>query len=180
MKRILAVLGVTAVMGTFSVIGASSASADCGWPSCNPAYISGKVAPWILPPGGNWGQQYVAFSSNIYYPTLETWASFSGNSNTQWWGCCPWNANSVTLSDSFMVSGIAVSVSLPPSVGFSGSGSNASYSTTNSNNWINSHQYSGVDFNAFDLYSVGQNTCSSMQFSWKGFYTCTGSHWVLI
>lgn len=180
MKRFLAAVGLAAMLGALVVVEAVPASADCGWPYCNPAQIAGSVYPTITPPNGSSGTEYVHFASNVYYPSLETWASFSGNSTTQWWGCCPWNANTVELTDQFMVSGLGVSVSVPPSIGLSGSGSSATYSTTNYNVWLNSHSYSGIDFNAFDIYQVGQNTCGNMQFSWAWFNHCTGSHWVLI
>lgn len=175
---VVSLLMTTAAIGFF---GTASASADCGWPSCNPASLSANQYFLEYPPNGAADDTQVDFSSSIAYPTNETWVSYSGSSDANWLGCCPWNPDSNTLTDSWFVSGIVVSVNLsvPPGIGFSGSGGGPiSYSTNTGQNWQNHHNFSGVEFDAADIFSVGENACSDMQFSYDGEHHCTSNHWV--
>ncbi len=134
------------------------------------------------PPNGSSGYANVNWSSSIAYPTFEQWVIFSGSSNGNWLGCCPWNPDSNTLTDDWFASGIAVSVSIswPPGVGFSGSGGSASYTSNTGANWRNHHNFSGIQFDAFDITSVGENACTDMHFSYDNEYHCTTNHWVYV
>ena len=177
MRKVSLILAIVAAM-SLGALSAVPASADCGWPNCNPANMSGADYSTGYPPNGSPDTIYTAFSSSIAYPFFETWVSFSGTSDDGWWGCCPWNPDSNTLSDNWGANGIAVNVviSWPPGVGFSGSGGSAGYSTNSGANWLNHHNYSNIQFQAADIWSVTQNACSSMQFSWDSEYHCTWTH----
>ncbi len=180
LSLVVSVLMTTALIGLGTAV---TASADCGWPSCNPARMSANQYFREYPPNGYAANAQIAFNSSIAYPTYETWVSYSGTSDSNWLGCCPWNPDSNQLSDSWFVSGIAVSVyiSWPPGIGFSGSGGGPSTYTTNTGaNWRNHHNFSGIQFDGFDITSVGENACSDLHFSYDGEYHCTSNHWVYV
>lgn len=142
----------------------------CGWPSCNPASLGNTYTKTITPPGGSAGPITVHFSSSDPYRVPETHVTFNGNSYAKWLGCCPYNATKVTLTDHFHVDGINVSVSLPPGVGFSGSGSDAYFTNSVTNNWAIYHNFSNLYFGCLDCVGIGEDSTATFQFG-NYFYT---------
>jgi len=88
-------------------------------------------------------------------------ATFTGDGYTKgyWWGSDPYNADRITLTSKVVVSGISVTISVPPSAGFSVSGNTATYSGSWDNVWWAAHYYDNlvaesyvalVDFDQYD------------------------------
>jgi hypothetical protein len=138
---------------------------------------------WESPPGGVPWYSEVVWASNASTNFWSTWLSFSGESHAYWWGAHPWCANRIELNDNFKVSGVAVSVSYPPSAGFSGSGDQANFDTANAvcNNTFDQvqHNYSGVEFVAWDISTMTQTDCGTFTFSYQANRRCvSGWDWV--
>lgn len=136
----------------------------CGWPNCNPASLSASYTKTITPPGGSSGPIKVYFSSSDPYTIPETRVTFNGSSYAKWLGSTPYNATKVTDTDTWKASGIAVSISLPPGIGFSGSGDTATWTTSVSNNWQINHYFNNVQFNAFDIWAIDEYVSGTFQF----------------
>lgn len=184
MRRTLCgLLGVASTTLLLGVLSSPAVSAsDCGFPGCDPGHMSATAYPKAYPPNGSPGTIYIAFSSSVSYDWWwNQWATFSGSSDDGWWGCCPWNPTNNRLTDAWWASGIAVSASIPAGVGFSGQGAgSASYTTDVGGYWRAHHNFSGIQFNAMDLFNVSENVCEDMQFSYDGEYHCTTNHSILV
>jgi hypothetical protein len=131
----------------------------------------------ITPPGGSNAAIQAYGHSYVQVPFFETSANYTNDTSTvQWLGGTPFNATSVTHTDYWTNDGIAISVSVswPPGIGFSGSGSSASWATTVNNTWRTTHDWDSVYFSAFDIYRVHFNVTGSFQFG-SSFYGITGS-----
>lgn len=131
----------------------------------------------ITPPGGSTAAIQAYGHTYVQVPFFETSANYTNNTSTvQWLGATPFNATSVTHTDSWTNDGVAISVSIswPPGIGFSGSGSSASWATTVSNTWRTTHDWDSVYFSAFDIYRVHFNVTGAFQFG-SSFYGVTGS-----
>ncbi len=168
-RRWLLVLG-SACSLLFGLLGASPVSAGCGWPSCNPAQLSGSDAQIITPPGGKQGDITVSFTSSDPYRVPETRVTFAGSSKAQWLGSVPFNATTVTLIDSWHVDAIAPSVGYPSGIGITGSGGDASWSDPNNNTWHVTHNFSGIQFNAIDIVGISETATGRFKFgttSWS-------------
>jgi hypothetical protein len=148
--------------------GVGTAAAGCGWPSCNPARLANTYSKTITPPGGRAGTITVHFQSTEAYPGLETWVTFSGTSYGKWLGSTPFNASKVTLTDHMHVDGISVNVSYPP--GFTGSGSDVSFTNSVSNNWQVNHSFDNIHFTCFACFGIAEDATATFQFG-SSFYT---------
>lgn len=138
--------------------------------------LSGSNSIWTCPPGGSCSNTGAWFSTTV---TADSgwWSgtmSFSpGNSQAAWWGCCPWNATTMYLSDSWSVSGLSVSVtiSMPPGLGLSGSGSNASWSSSVNNVWLIDHGFNGIQFSGIVVCCPSESATATSQFG--GYFRST-------
>jgi hypothetical protein len=149
----------------------------------SPGYINVSKYFYETPPGGTPWYTEVRWASNAQTNFVSTWLSFSGESHAFWWGDNPWCATGIQLTDTFRVSGVAVSVSFPLSGGISGSGDRIDFTTSNAfcNAWTNQvqHNYSGIDFNAWDISTFSQNDCGVFTITWASSNRCTsGWDWV--
>lgn len=131
----------------------------------------------ITPPGGSTAAIQAYGHSYVQVPFIETSANYTSDTSTvQWLGSTPFNATSVTHTDTWSNDGISISVSIswPPGIGFSGSGSSAGWTTTVSNTWRTTHDWDSVYFSAFDIYTIHFNVTGSFQFG-SSFYGVTGA-----
>ena len=176
-RRRLAGLSALLSFTMLASVGVQAVAAGCGWPSCNPATLNKTYSKTITPPGGTSGTIRVHLQSSDPYPGAETWVVFNGSSYAKWLGSTPFNAKAITLTDHLHVDGIAVSVSLPPS--FSGSGSDATYTNSVSNNWQLNHSFSNVRFGCLICYGIGQDATATFQFG-SSFYTISAHDDALI
>ncbi len=144
----------------------------CGWPNCNPASLGNTQNYPITPPGGKASTITVHFSSSDPYAFPETDVTFNGNSYAKWLGCCPFNANKITLGDHFHADGLAVNVTIswPPGIGFSGSGSDAYFTNSVNNNWAIYHNWNNIHFGALDMWDISEDSTTTFQFG-SSFYT---------
>ncbi|VVB56115.1 Uncharacterised protein [uncultured archaeon] len=73
-------------------------------------------------------------------------ATYTGDGYTKgyWWGSNPYYADRITLGSQVVVHGISVTVSVPPSIGFSVSGDTATYSGSWDNEWAAIHYYNNL------------------------------------
>jgi hypothetical protein len=76
-----------------------------------------------------------------------TTVTFTGDGHTKgwWWGSNPWNADRLTLDSEVVITGISVSISVPPGAGFSVSGNTATYSGTWDDVWWAAHYYENLE-----------------------------------
>lgn len=124
----------------------------------------------ITPPGGTSGAIKASGYSFVRVPALETHASFEQNSSTaQWLGARPFNATSVTHTDTWGVDGVNISASIPAGVGFSGSNSQVQWQTAIGNNWASYHNWNQVYFSAFAIYRIKRGVSGAFQFG-SSFY----------
>lgn len=138
---------------------------------------------WECPVNGRPGSSEVTFSSSTYTNYWSTWLSYAGESHAYWWGYSPWCANGIDLNDQFKASGWAVSVSIPLGGSFSGGGDTIDFNTSNAvcNSWYDQvqHDYSGIDFTAFDIWTATQTDCATFYFSYQAARRCTSAwDWV--
>ena len=167
-RRLSVLIGSVFAVSSLLAVGVGSAAAGCGWPNCNPAQLSATYTKSITPPGGQAGNITVHFQSTESYPGLETWVVWNGTSYAKWLGHTPFNAAAITLTDHLHVDGVIVTVSLPP--GFTGGGSDASFTNTIYNNWPIYHQFNNVTFTCFICYGIQEDATATFQFG-TSFYT---------
>jgi|GEM_PF-3828557 hypothetical protein len=144
----------------------------CGWPSCNPATLSGSYSEDITPPGGSNGPISVSFSSSDPYANPyglcglaeACTVTSNGSSKAAWLGCCPFNATSVADDNTWTVSGLVFSIQVPGGPGWSTSGNSATWNTSVNNNWIITDNFSNLTFNGLDLYWISESTNGIFQF----------------
>lgn len=135
-------------------------------------YASASIP--TCPPGGQCSSTGVSFNTS-WNGSAGWWVATinfgPGQSQGAWWGCCPWNADVMYLSDTWSVGGLAVSVSVPGGAGFSGSGSSASWSGSAANQWLITHAFSGIQFtNWWGLCCPSESASTTAQFG-GSFYT---------
>jgi hypothetical protein len=107
------------------------------------------------------------------FDSTSTGGTFkNGTSYAKWLGTSPVNASSLTLEDAWSVAGIVTSVSLPAGISFSGSGNERTWSTTVSNNWTTSHDFSNIGFKGA-LVSATEDVSMSVKFGTQFFSTST-------
>lgn len=170
MSRRPALLMASLSLAVLTFVGASPVAAGCGWPSCNPARLSGSVTRTITPPGGKSGNITVSFSSSDPYRVPETRVTFNGSSTAKWLGLSPYNATTVTLIDQWHVDAIAPSVGYPSGVGITGSGGDATWDDANNATWHVTHNFSGIQFNAVDIIGISETATGRFKFgttSWS-------------
>ena len=75
-----------------------------------------------------------------------TTVTFTGDGYTKgyWWGSNPYYADRITLGSQVVISGISVTLSVPPSAGFSVSDNTATYSGSWDNVYWAAHYYSNL------------------------------------
>jgi hypothetical protein len=157
---------------------ATAASADIRASSSgNTLYASNSIG--TCPPGGQCSSTGVWFSTTVNAQSgwwVATITFGPGQSQGAWWGCCPWNADVMYLSDNWSVAGLGVSVSIPAGIGFSGSGSSASWSGSASNQWLINHSFNGIQFSSwFALCCPSESASTTSQFGGSFFSTTANS-----
>ena len=162
-RRFRAIAAMSALLMTASLLAASPAAAGCGWPSCNPARLTGTSSQTISPSGVS-GVIRVSFTSSDPYPGAETSVTFNGTSYARWLGSTPFNATSVRLVDSWHADGLGVAVGYPGGIGIVGSGSDASWDDTDLNTWRVEHSFSGVKFHGLDIIGIRENIAGYFKF----------------
>ncbi len=165
-RRRLVVLSTAVLTLTLVLATTGLTVAGCGWPNCNPAQLSSTYSE-TRSPSGVAGTIRVHQQTTVYYPTAETWVKFYGSSYAKWYGSTPFNASLIVLTDQLHTDGIAVSISLPP--GFSGGGTDGSYTTQVSNNWQISHSFSNIYFSCFVCYGVRHTASATFTFGSKNY-----------
>jgi len=142
------------------------------------ATLSASNSIQTCPPGGQCSSTGVWFSTTVNGSSgwVATITFGPGQSQGAWWGCCPWNADAMYLSDNWSVAGLAVSVSIPPGVGFSGSGSSAGWSGSVSNQWLINHYFNGIQFTSWwALCCPSESATTTSQFGGSFFTTTANS-----
>lgn len=148
--------------GKLLVIGSTSQNSLHFPASKSPSAVGSGVVPLVTGSGGS-----ITAEKDVVVPTSGSgtfatgfsssytqggatphWVNIAGSSWAYWLGSTPYNADQVSLSDSWWISGLGVSVSIPGGVGFSTSNDTATFSNTVLNNWRNDHNFSGIDFSA--------------------------------
>lgn len=117
-----------------------------------------------------------SYIKSLFYSTLDydrVCGEVDGSSMGAWMGANPYNADKVTLGDSYSFSGLAISVKVPAGAGFSISGTSASWSDSITNNWLMFHQYSGIGYSGYGLH-FRQDTSATFKFGYR-FYTVNAS-----
>lgn len=128
--------------------------------------LNGYKSATIVPPGGGSGIVVTQFSSNVVGSQLDTVATVSGSSSAKWLGGNPFNASSISLTDTLWANSVGVtSVNVGSGIGagISVSGSTITYSNTVSSNWQNIHNYSGWQFSGL-LLNVNQSATAAYRF----------------
>lgn len=162
------------------VIGGRHRSASTGTPSGaamaldSTQNFSGNNNIWTCPPGGSCANTNANFSSTAAFTCGGCWTVYdtlNGHTRTAWLGCCPWNADTMYLADTWKQDGISVSVSFPAGAGFSGSGDTANWNGSVGNNWQIDHYYNGLQFySGWALGCVHETASGTSQFG-SSFYT---------
>lgn len=103
-----------------------------------------------------------------------------GDSHAVWTGYTPWDADSMHQNDTIHVSGCAMSVSIPPGVGFTGGGDKAIWdSGWTGATWFIDHYFNNVHFwtNCGD-WGIDQVTLADARFGVSTFVTtqANGQH----
>jgi hypothetical protein len=134
----------------------------------------------ITPPGGNPGEIFASGTSFVEVPFFEGSANFTQNQSTvAWLGLQPFNADNVIQTDEWQVDtfGFSVTVSDPPSGSVSTSNGDVQWQTTVADNWMSTHSWDQVGFDAGilgSIYSVRFNETGAFQFG-SSFFATTGS-----
>lgn len=143
-----AVLAAAAIMPSMALATNPCTNASTWWTASNTG------ARYITPPGGTTGQIYAQFNSTwkVVDQFVNLCYSVAGTSRAAWTGSVPFNANKVKLVDEWHVDGLSITLGYPSGVGFSGSGTTISWTTTASNTWWNNHSFVDVWFKALIAY----------------------------
>jgi hypothetical protein len=149
----------------------------------SPGYVDACQYWWESPVNGSPGPSEVIFASTTYTNYWSTWLSYAGESHAYWWGYSPWCANGIDLNDQFKAGGFAISVSVPLGGSLSGGGDTIDFNTNNAGcnaYWDQvQHNYSGIDFTAFDIWTASQTDCGTFYFAWQAVRRCVGAwDWV--
>lgn len=186
-SRDLQALGVRlGPMATTSSPGASSMSVQggtrqtpaIGLRTANFNYtLSAYASRPTCPPGGQCSSTGVWFSTTVTGTSgwVATIKFGPGSSQGAWWGCCPWNADVMYLSDNWSVSGLAISVNIPPGIGFSSQGSSASWSGQVSNKWLIYHSFDGIQFTSWWALCCPSETAQTTSQFGGYFFTATAN-----
>jgi hypothetical protein len=119
------------------------------------------------------------FESDVVYNggVFKVWREVDGESETFWAGTSPqYNSSKIQLEESWRFSGVAVSVSVPGGVGFSGGGSTIRWSgsDTSGNHWWMGHTYSGLYAESYIFMSyVTQSSFGSHYFESTSWWVST-------
>lgn len=134
----------------------------------------------ITPPGGSSGDIIATGQSFVEVPFFETNANFTQNQSiVAWLGLKPFNADNVIQTDDWHVStfGFSVTVSNPPSGSVSTSSGDVQWQTTVANNFMSTHSWDQVGFDAGlfgSIYRIQFNETGAFQFG-SSFFATTGS-----
>lgn len=143
--------------------------------------LSASSSISTCPPGGSCSSTGAWFSTTVNGQSgwwVATITFGPGQSQAAWWGCCPWNASTMYLSDNWSVGGIAVSVniSMPPGIGLSGSGSSASWNSAVNNVWLINHSFNGIQFSSnWAICCPSESAWATSQFGGSFFTTVANS-----
>jgi hypothetical protein len=120
------------------------------------------------------------FDTHVIYGTdylVTVWREVDGESETFWAGTSPqYNSSKIKLAESWKFGGIAITVSLPGGVGFSGVGSTIKWSGSDNsgNHWRMGHIYSGLYAQSHVcMLNVRQSSEGSHYFSTVGEWVST-------
>lgn len=145
----------------------------CNLVCTSPVGMYGSGSRTITPPGGSSGKLSTSFNSKLYvfYTVLPAGGVFTmndqGQSGAMWTGTSPYNAKQIGLADTWSVTGVVLSISVPRAVGFSVSTNSVTYDPGNvSTNWRISHDWIGdpVGFNALNPCAFKETTRASFLF----------------
>ena len=103
----------------------------------------------ITPPGGQSNTIYANFNSTWKKDTFDPiniCYSVAGTSRAAWTGTVPYNASNVKLTDQWHVDGLGITLGIPPSAGFSGSGTTISWTTSANKTWFVNHSFVDIWF----------------------------------
>ena len=139
--------------------------------------LSASNSIWTCPPGGSCANTGTNFSTGVtWHSGIQGTATFAGQSHADWWGCCPYNATNMYLSDTWRVGGLAVSVSFPPGVGISGSGDQANWSSgAVGNTWYINHYFNGIQFSSYVLVCCASESSTGESQFGSNFYSTTAN-----
>ena len=121
------------------------------------------------------------FSSTVEYggDLIKVWREVDGESRTFWGGTVPqYNSSQIQLDESWIFSGICVSVSFPGGVGFAGGGRTVTWSGRDSSgtNWSMGHIYSGIYAQSYVfMNNVTQTSMGSHYFQSSGMWVTTAA-----
>nr|MDT0660742.1 hypothetical protein [Micromonospora sp. DSM 115978] len=139
--------------------------------------VSDSYSRSITPPGGSAATATVGFSSpwtSSWGVTTGTITIGNGRSWARWLGSNPFNANSVSLNNSVWVTGVNITISVPPSLSASVSNNTVSFGNSVSNNWRNEHYFSNIRFSTHVyIYGPYESASSAMRFGSTTFYLNT-------
>jgi hypothetical protein len=111
----------------------------------NSGTLKGTGDKVIKPAGGSSGGLYDAFTSTV--KVTSTYTNMNGSSQGVWEGSSPLNANKISLLDTISTTGVGITLSAGPVGSSFGWASGVwSYSTAFANQYMLSHNYSGLQF----------------------------------
>lgn len=87
-----------------------------------------------------------------------------GHTKAWWWGSDPYYADRITLNSKVKTTGVTVSISIPPGMGFSVSGDTATYSGQWNNVWSVTHYYQDLTATGLSIYDEDQNDSETFRF----------------
>lgn len=127
----------------------------------------------ISVPGGSTGGLRASFSSPVTSYNADTFYRVSGTSQGIWLGSSPYNASSITLTDTVWAGGISPTVSAGPvGVGMYTDGSTFTYSTTLANAYVLNHSFSGLEFSGL-IWNINERSQVEAQFGGYSFLQIT-------
>ena len=103
-----------------------------------------------------------------YFHGIRHWSgtkfTADGHTKSYWWGLDPFVADTIQLDSEVVISGISVSLSIPPGAGFSISGNTATYSGTWDDEWCAAHYYENLEATSIGIIDEDQNDAETFRF----------------
>ncbi len=127
----------------------------------------------ITPPGGSTGGLRASFSSPVAAYNSGTFFQVHGTSQGIWLGSSPFNASSITLTDTLWAGGISPTVSAGPvGAGFYTDGATFTYSTSLNNAYVLNHSYTGLEFSGL-IFTINERSQVQAVFGGSSFLQIT-------
>lgn len=135
--------------------------------------LASSGTTYITPPGGSTGGLRASFNSPVTAYSSGTFFRVHGTSQGIWLGASPYNASSITLTDTLWASGISPTVSAGPvGGGFYTDGATFTYSTSLNNAYVLNHAYTGLEFSGL-IFTINERSQVQATFGGSSFLQIT-------